>query len=169
MKRRLLLPLVLTLPVGACGKSATPVPFDSLIAPVGEQREPACTRDNDGKRLSVQGALLLPRSVTVENDLLSLDLYASADGGEGKGRSVTVLAEEGRDITFELAGREAYFHGGTMNEKAAVQAAKLRGVDGELSLGEPLSVTLEAKVLENFASKEISACTYRVVELRKAL
>jgi hypothetical protein len=167
MMRRLTL-LMLTLPLGACGKSATPVPFDSLIAPIGKQREPACTRDNDGKRLSVRGALLLPTSVKIEDDLLSLDLYASADGGEGQGRSVSVLAEEGRDITFELAEREAYFHGGTMNEKAATKAAKLRGSDGELSLGEPLSVTLEAKVLENFASKEISACTYRVVELRKA-
>lgn len=157
---------VALLPLVACSKTAEPAALADFVAKPGA-RAAACVADNDGKRFVVEGHLVTNGDVTVRDGRVDLRLTNEVKDGEGEGPSFVVEAESDKHVVFEVANESADFHGGAMGSKGELKGHKLRTASGDVGPEARLEVVFDTEVIKHFQTGEITACVFKVVELRK--
>jgi hypothetical protein len=158
--------------LAACsGKSAQPGNFALFNSTtVGEQIAPICTKANDGNRYVLDGVMKLPNASSISDGKTTLEFYQKLNADKaGDGPAVQVDVTTPGDIndiwaTAEgVKGKGYNTKEGTVSEDSLIIHTK----DGDAKAGDPLHLTVEVSVVENFQTKAISACIYKFVSAEK--
>lgn len=156
-------PLLSLLLLTACSKAAEPGKLADFIGAPGKL-EAACVDANDGKRFVVDGHVTPSGDVSVTDGRVSLHLGEDA---EGQGLSAVVQLKEGTHVDFAAADVKSTFTGGRSGTLGTLTGVTLHTDKGDATPADRLGVVFDVEVIRQFQTNAITACIYKVVELRK--
>jgi len=149
--------------LAACSKTAGPGKLADFIGAPGKL-EAACVEANDGKRFIVDGHVVPSDDVSVTDGRVSLRL---SEDSEGQGLSAVLQFKEGTHVDFAVVDVKSTFTGGMAGTKGTLTGVTLHTDKGDATPADRLGVVFDVEVLHQFQTNAITACIYKVVDLRK--
>ena len=156
------LPISLLL-LAACSKAAEPGELADFVGGPGRLAA-ACVEANDGKRFVVDGHLVPGGDVSVTDHRVDLQLSADA---EGQGPAPVMQLKEGTHVDFATADAKFDFRGGRAGTTGTLTGVTLHTDKGDATPADRLGVVFDVEVIRQFQTSQITACVYKVVELRE--
>lgn len=165
---RLLLCWLVVTCATACNKPATPGALADFEPRIGTSKFKACTDENDGKRFSLRGYLVIDGDVRVSDGKVTLSLYEDFAGGSGGGARTFVELEDGRHVTFDVKDVKWKSAGYRSQEgRGRLEGVTFHTTSGDAAPGEPVTAIVELSVQRVFQQKELFGCELTLLELKK--